>query len=91
MRRLVDLVGEVNPERVAVVVPVLGFVGIGKIVDLPQVGNIGRPALLAVVFGELFFVEDFHGSPPFRIQDLKSRIQKKRIYHRVHRVSQGIS
>ena len=51
MRRLVDLVGEVNPEGVAVVVPVLGLVGIGKIVDFPQVGNIGRAALLAVVLG----------------------------------------
>ena len=44
MGRLVDLVGEVHAEGVAVVVAVLGLVGLGKVVDLPQVGDVGRPA-----------------------------------------------
>jgi len=63
MGRFVDGVGEIDTEGMTVMVAMLRFLGLGKIVDLPEVGGVGWTAFLTVVFGEFFFVEDLHKTP----------------------------
>jgi hypothetical protein len=56
----VDGIGEIDAEGVAVVVAVVCFLHAREIVDLAQVGTIGRTSVDAVVFGELCLVERLH-------------------------------
>jgi hypothetical protein len=50
--RIVDIIGKVHTEGMTEMISILGIVAIGKIVDLPKVGNVGRAAIFAVEFCE---------------------------------------